>query len=445
MEFPRPLANLIKLANAVEPQKADKKITLKATVVTPTEQIPLIMVQGLSKLGLYALNASDDGRIVAQLQPGVYLNRILPHKDNLYIEVTERQDLSQVMRRYRAIPMGDSNPQMIGTNTALSNIETKDDINMVSVKFQLMETGFAILRNEMVADNMLMVKLFDALHYQLTKAGKKLELTGADAFKGVDIERPIDNDRVFKSVIVQPPIPLISLGRWLQDHDEFGVYTKGLGMYYRKGLWRIFPLFKIGRYESARKVLNVYRLPENVFPTLHATHFTEGKVLTVLTTGQAKHVDGKDIVKQNKGTGKRVISSDAVMGEVGYYYGNGQAVATRQDSLSEYQTAQRGSREEMSPFTDKPSNNLAKHLSENSFNDGSIQMVQWNNSDHEQLEPGMPVRYYYMAGNDVLMYKEGTLLASRTEYSKDTETPDMVFREHSALTMFLNNAEATAQ
>ena len=444
MELPRPLANLIKLANTVNVYKSDKKLSLKAMIVTPTEQIPFLLTTGYARFGLYAVNASDDCRITGQLQPGVYLNRVLPHKDNLYIEVIERQDLTQIKRRYRAVPLGDSNPEMTGTNTAMANMNAKDDLNMVSVKFQLMETGFAILKNEMVADNHLMANLADVLHYQLNKFGKKLQLNGPDAFKGVDIERPIDNDRVFKQVIIQPPIPLIRLGMWLQQHDEFGIYTKGFGMYYQKGLWRIYPLFKIGRYEKARKVLNIYRLPEDVFPTLYATYFVEGKVLTVLSTGQAKHQDGKDIRKQNEGTGKRVISSDAVMGEVGYYYANGQAVATRQDSLSEYQTSTRKSKEEMSPFHSTPSNNLSKFLSENALNDGTIEALQWNNSNHDELEPAMPVRYFFMSGEQ-LKYKEGTLLAARTEYARDTENPDMVFREHSALTLFLNTQEFNAQ
>lgn len=448
MEFPRSLSNLVAYANTVDKAKADKKVKLIATAITPTEQIPLLLPTGFSKFSMYALNFADDFRLKVQIQPGVYQKKILPHKDNLYIELVEREGLSQTMKRFRAVPLGDRDPEIIGSNTQMANLASKDDINMVTVTFQLMEIGYAILKNLMVSDRHLMSTLDNVLHYQLTKYGKQLTLTGEDAWKGVDIERPIDNDRVFKHIIIggsPAAIPYVQLGRWLQNHEEFGIYSKGFGMYYSKGLWRIYPLFKAGRYDKARQVLNIYRLPEDAFPTLHATHFTQGKVTTILSTGQAKQIAGTDIAKQNQGTGKRVINADLVMGEVGMYYSKGQAIATRPDSLSEYQTSKRSSGEEIAPFLDKPTNNLCKHLSANSFNEGTTQTLQWNNSDHRLLVPAMPIRYYYMSGDNALKYKEGTLLGARTEYTKDTENPDMVFREHSALSLFLLDQEMDAE
>lgn len=446
MELPRPLANLVAFANTVDSKRAAKMITLSAIVVTPTEQIPLIMPTGMSTLCLYAANFADDLRISAQIQPGIYLNKILPNKDNLFIEVIERQGLTQTKKRFRAVPLGDSNPEMAGNNSALANLASKDSANMATVKFQMFEVGYAILRNQMVSDSHLMSTLHDVLHYQLSKFGREklANLTGADAFKGVDIEKPIDNDRVFKQIIIPSAVPLVRLASWLQNHPEFGIYSKGLGSYYQKGLWRIGPLFKVGRYDQATAVLNIYRLPENIVPTLSATHFTQGKVTTILSTGQAKHIDGLDIKKQNVGTGKRILSPDAVMGETGYYYGKGQAIATRQDSLSEYQTSKRASGEEMAPFEAEPSNNLCKPLSQNSFNEGTVETIRWHNSDKDKLVPFMPVRFFFMSG-DVLKYKEGTLLAARTELDNDTEGPGLNFREHTALSLFLNNTETNAE
>ncbi|PZR25575.1 MAG: hypothetical protein DI538_27245, partial [Azospira oryzae] len=84
-------------------------------------------------------------------------------------------------------------------------------------------------------------------------------------------------------------------------------------------------------------------------------------------------------------------------------------------------------------------NNLCKHLSVNAYNDGTLETIQWNNSNRDLLEPGMPVRFFFMSGDDRLKYKEGTLIGARTELMKDTESPDIIFREHSALTLFLND------
>lgn len=444
MEMPRALRNLISLANSTGSKSTGVMTKLSAMIITPNnEQIPLIMPSGLARYSMYALNHSDDYRLRAQIQPGVYFNKVLSNKDNLFIEISERSGLSQTMKRFRAIPLGDSDPQMAGNSSQLANLDAKDQLNIIGVTFQLMEIGYGILKNEMVSDRHLMSTLDTVLHYQLTKYGKALNLTGADAWKGVDIEKPIDNAKIFKMVVIPSAIPLRKLGPWLQDHEEFGIYSKGLGMYYHKGMWYIFPLFKIGRYEKAKRVLNIYRLPPDVVPTLHVSYFVEGNVITILSTGEAKHVDGNDIVRQNKGTGKRIVSSDAIMGETGSAYGKGQVGISRQDTLSEYQTSKRTSGEEIAPFNPTPTNNLCKHLTANSFNDGTLETIQWNNSNHDLLFPGMPVRFFYMSG-DLLKYKEGSLLGARSEHQKDNESTDIVFRQHSALSLFLVNKEIDA-
>lgn len=445
MDLPRPLQNLITLANSINRYRDDKKITVTATLVTGSnEQIKLIMPSGFARFSLYAVNYSDDFRIKAQIQPGVYLEKILPSKDNLFIEIIERVDLTQTLKRYRATPIGDSNPQIEGNSSQLANLSAKDSINMVTVQFQLMEVGYALLKNVQISDRHLMSSLDTVLHYQLTKYGKELKLTGEDAWKGVDIERPIDNPDLFKIISLVPTMRLPRLGSFLQNHEEFGIYSKGFGMYYSKGMWRVYPLFKVGRYDKAKKVLNIYRLPEDVFPTLHGSHFTQGKITTILSTGSAKHIDGNDIAKQNQGIGKRIINANSVMGETGVYYDKGVAAVSREDTLSEYQMSSRRSGEEIVPFAAEPTGNLCKHLTTTSFNEGDLVNLQWNNSDHSLLEPAIPVRFFYMSG-DVLKYKEGTLLAARTELQRDTESPNFVFRQHSALCLWLLNQEINAE
>ena len=439
MELPKPLANLVAYAGSIDQGKSERLFTFSAMIIAPTEQIPLILPTGFARLALFGINHSDDCRIKGQLQPGVYQNRVLPVKDNLYIEVTERQGYNQIMYRFRAIPLHDSSAPMAGNNTALADLSTKDDINMVEVEFQLMDVGFAELRTVTVADHLLMTTLDQVLHYQLTKYGEKLTLTGGDKFRGVDIEYPFDNTRVFKQVVI-PPMPLIKLCDFLQQDEQFGFYSRGMASYYRKGMWYVFPPLKIGRYDSARKVANIYALPSNVFPTLKNSWFLDDKVLTILSTGEGHTTDGSDIHKQNHGSGKRVISSDAIMGETGKYYAKGQALTTREDSLSEYKTSERGSGEEHIPFHSTPTNNLCKLLSQNAYTDGSVVSRTWHNSRANEIVPGMPCRFYFMNGSEALMYREGTIVSVRSEYQSDTESVgDGAYREHSTIELFLAN------
>lgn len=444
MELPRPLANLVSYANTIDTGGSERVFALSAMAVTPEGQIPLLIPTAFARMSFFGLSHSDDCRIKVQIQPGVYQNNILPYRDNLYIEVTERIGYVQTMRRFRAIPLADTDNAMTASNTSMADLSTKDGLNIVTVDFQLLDPGFALLKTELVSDQLLMSTLPNALHYQLTKFGEKIKLTGADAWKGVDIEYPCDNERIFKQILITPAIPLIKLATWMQEHDQFGFYSKGLGSYYRKGQFYIYPLMKIGRYENARKVANIYLLPEDVFPTLKNTWWEEGKVLTILSTGAiASSEDGSDIEKQNSGSGKRVISSDAVMGEVGSYYSKGQALTTRADSLSEYKTSERGSGEELTPFHSTPTNNLCKLLSANAYNDGTVLTRTWHNSDGLRIVPGMPCRVFFMEGSEAMMYREGTILSVRSETQRDTESVQPYFREHSTLQMFISNQTVT--
>lgn len=445
MEIPRAIQNLIEHANAIDgaggmPAKTFK---LEAVLVTPNEQIDLILPNGRARNCQFGTGSSDNSQIRGQLQPGVYQNRILPFKDNLFLEVVKRIGFKQTVTRYRAIPLGDTNAQMQGGNTALANMEAKDEMNLVTVKFQLLEPGFALLKNEMVSDNFLMAKLDKVLHCILTEYGEQLQLTGADKFRGVDIEYPYDNDRIFQRITIPSAIPLIGLGDWMQNDDQFGFYSKGFIQYYRKGMWFIRPAMKLGRYDTARKTVDIYRLPENVMPSVENSYFIEGNKMTILATGGATMSDGKDINKQNNGVGYRVVSPDALSGDTGLYYNRGQAMTTRSDSMSEYQTSKRGSGEEVVPFHTTPSANLCKMFSKNAANDGVEQILSWHNSFAEWIDPATPCRYFYTSGNS-LMYKEGTILSLYSVDQMDTQSQSPVFREHTEVGVFLNKDETVA-
>lgn len=442
MEAPRSLKNLIDFVQYVQKtQQNERKFSITAMAITPVQQVPLLIPNGFARMSSFVTGRGDDYTIRVQIQPGVYQQDILPYRDNLTIEVVERIGTDQIMYKFRATPIDSDNPEMEGTHTAQANLKSKDETNIITIKFQLYELGYGILRNEPVQDIFLMSTLDNVLHDKLCEAGENLKLTGADAWKGVDIEYPIDNARAFKQIIIPFGTRLIDLGDFLQNNEEFGIYNTGLGMFYRKGLWRIYPLYRDGRYETARRRLNIYRLPQNVFPTLHNTWIADDKSITIFSTGEAINSDDTDIKRQNKGVGKRIITSDAAMGETGRYYNKGLAVTTSQDSLSEYRTVKRASGEEWIPTEMVPTGNICKHLSASALNDINITSVPWHNSNGLMIDPCMPVRYYYMSGDESLVYKEGSVGAIRSEYQTDTETTDPVFREHSTLVLMINSEE----
>lgn len=439
MEMPLPLANLINQAKKVSTTGRPRYIKLEANIITPVALIKLVIPTGMAQVSLFGASHSDNIRIKGNIQPGLYLDQVLPYKDDLYIEVIERVGYRQTVRRYRATPLQDVNPEMEGNHSSTANLAKKDALNLTTVEFQLIELGYDKLKNEMASTILYMTDVQKAIHSVLTKYGEQLGLQDADRWRGVDIEEPVDNINVFKQIVIPNGIKLTELVNFLQYADQYGIYAKGIGSYYRKGMWYIFPLFRMGRYDTAKRVVDIYRLPEDVMPTLDYSYFYNDRTLTVLSTGSASHKDGTDITRQNVGVGKRIVSPDAVMSESGYYYGKGQALTTREDSLTEYQTSKRASGQEFVPFSDKPSSNIFRELSVNALNDGDIIKVDWHNSEAIRIFPGSPCKYYYMSGDNNLKVKEGTIVSIRTELVQYTESVDKVFREHSTIEIYFGD------
>lgn len=440
MQFPKPIQNLLAQARRTSQAGQTRIVKLSATLITPTKHIPLIIPNALARHAHFIVKNADDGFISGSLQPGVYFNNVLPYKDNLLIEIIERVGIKQTSTLYRAIPQGDSNPSMNGSHSGLSNMDALNNRNVVPVTFQLMDPGFDILRNIMVGRIVLMGKLDDVLHNLLTEQGNKLGLQGPNAFRGVDIEKPIDNPTVYTQILIPPTTRLSKLAEFFQTDPHYGLYSKGMGCYYRKGMWYVYPLYKLGRYKTAPRTLDIYRLPEDAIPTLETTYFVNTKGIIVLATGKGDQTDNRDIRRQNKGTGQRIINPDSVAGEAGTYYGRGVSLATRQDSLSEFKTSQRANDNDIVPINPVPQSNIWQPMSENAKNDGQEVIVEWHNSDFSLLTPAMPVRYYYIE-NDVLKMKEGTLIEVRSDWQPDIQNTSPVFRERSRLRMFLLDAE----
>lgn len=440
MEVSKPLQNLLKQAQAISVAGVARYFKLSASIITPNEHIPVYLVSDMQRTSMFAMSRGDDYRLTCQIQPGLYLKKVLPFSDNLKIEVIEREGIKQTARIFRLIPLVTGDPEVKGNDTKTSNLENFDNLNLVTANFQLQELGFAILRNSFASDPVfLMAKTGDALKHALMTDAKNdlVSLTGADAYRGVDMPEEGDNLKEYKHIEVPDGTRLFDLPTYLQNDDKYGVYSKGLGCFFRKGMFYVFPLFKMGRYETASKVADIFRFPTDAVPTLETTYYTNNKTLTILSTGNAKHDSTVDIDHQNNGVGKRIINPQTLSGKAGYFYENGNAITTRSDSLTEFQTATRASGEQISLYDRTPSGNTCKSLSNNAYYDGELISTPWEMSNSDLIYPGMPCKYYYTKDNDVLVEKEGVILGVKSQYVKNDMNIQPTFKESCVIFIFL--------
>lgn len=440
MEISKPLQNLLKQAQAISVAGATRYFKITASIITPVEHIPVYLVSDMQRSSMFAMQRGDDYRLTCEIQPGLYLKKVIPYSDDLKIEIIEREGIKQTARIFRLIPLVRSNPEVKGNDTKTSNLENFDNVNLVTVNFQMQELGFAILRNSFATDPVFLMATTDnALKHGLMTDGANdlAELTGGDMWRGIDMPEAGDNLKEYKHIEIPDGTRLFDLPTYLQNDDKYGVYSKGLGCFFRKGMFYVFPLFKMGRYETANKVADIFRFPTDAVPTLETTYYTNNKTLTILSTGDAKHDSSVDIDHQNNGTGKRIINPQALTGKAGYFYENGNAITTRSDSISEYETSKRRSGEQISVYDRTPSGNTCKALSNNAYYDGELISTPWDQSNSDLIYPGMPCKYYYTTANDVLVEVEGVILGVKSQYVKNDMNISPTFKESCLIFIFL--------
>jgi hypothetical protein len=322
-----------------------------------------------------------------------------------------------------------------------NNLDSLNETNLVEYQFQLMEKGFAKLRNVGVSNIYQMANVQDTLISVMDESTRAIELTGLDEYRGMSFFMPVDNVNNYRQIIFPSGTRLIDAPQYVQDHNEYGVYSKGLGSFYKQNQWWIYPLFNTDRVDTHPRPIDLIRVPENKIPDLDATYYRSATALTIISTGKANHRDNADIRKQNEGVGQRFINGDAIAGDTGYHYNNGRSVSTRADSMQEYKTSERRNGNEWIPINPNPTGNLMAGLSENAANEGELVTIEWRNGDTGYLEPGHPLTYQYLYDDDSVIIRKGVLLGYRTDYIPITSDIKPMLKRTTILTLFLKRQE----
>lgn len=441
---PIPLLNLLDQAKETAKAGETTNFYLDGVLITPNEHIDIPRIKTCTVTSDFYSGEShcDNYFIEVSISPGLMQSRILPFRDDLIIDLIETRGVRRSMRRLRAVPLVETDPTVSGGSTIFSDLTSLDERNFIDIQFQLFDLGYEQIRNIQINTNFLAATLDNLIHYVLSKEIKDLKLNGTTGLKGVDIESPIDNPKVYRSVTIEPGTMLVDVANYFQKADGLGVYTRGLGSYYKNNVWFVYPLCKSGRYGKLDWSLDILKFPQDALPTIEQSYFvsTESNHVTILANGEADHSNNSDIDFQNVGQGKRLISEDAVAGDVGYYKNNERIIKTRLDSVTEYKTTNRGSKVNRVIVDPKPTSNIYRDISSSMFDAGDILTIEWHNSDPDLLYPGMPLRYYYMVGQ-ILKVREGTLFAVRSDDQRTTRDFKGVFKRGTTLTIFLNPIE----
>jgi len=417
--------------------KVSEHVAIQAMLITPQGQYQALGVEKMMVAADFASKRSETIQITLKLQPGVYFDKLVPYRDDITCQLIIGAGRNRKITTLVAVPLVDRDIRAENNNSVQNNIGAMDHINLVGYDFQLIDTGFAKLRNIPVSNIYPVANIRDVLLSVLDQGTLEANLTGYDLYKGISLYEPVDNVNNYRQILFPTGTRLIDVAQYLQTHNEYGVYSKGLGSFYKQNHWWVYPLFNFERAKTHPRPLNIIRVPENKIPDLDSTFYVTPTALTIISTGKGSHDDSADIRKQNDGVGKRVVMGDAIAGDTGYHYNNGRALTTRADSMQEYKLSDRRDGNEWIPTDLEPTGNIMTGLSQTARNQGEILEVEWRNGDTGYLEPGHPLTYQYFRDDEQTYVRRGVLVGYRTDFVPITNGLNPAFKRTTILTIFL--------
>lgn len=441
------IEGFLKQAGIVE-KKSDKLIDstrIKAVIITPKAQFKALGVTHFTELADFIYNRAEVLAIKLRLQPSIYFDHVVTYRDDLCIQVIMDSESDMVIREYAATPMNDKDLRAQGNHSQQANLDAYDETNMVEYEFQLIDKGYNTLKNIPVSENYMMCKPGDVLPLVMETYSKQVKMPSGVKYKGLYLHQPIDNQNTYRQILIPQGTRLIDVPSYLQAHDEYGVYSKGLGSFYKQGYWWVYPLFNTELADKHYRPIDIIRVPQDKIPTLDMTFVKTANALTIISTGYSEQSDNADIRKQNNGVGKRLVMADAIAGDTGYHYTKGRAVTTRADTLQEYKLSDRRNGQEYVPLDLTPTSNVSLAMSENAMNEGEFVEVEWHNGDVGYLEPGHPVKYQYMGEGNDMVVRKGVLMGYRQDHLPITTGLEPDMKRVCKLLLFLKRQEKYKQ
>lgn len=400
-------------------QRAAEQVKYQAIFITPNGSFKTLGVEAYAEFGDFVGGRSTDFTVKIRMRPSMYINNLLPYKDNLTVQFITTDMTNNLVREFVANPLADVDVRSEGNNSMHANVEGLSEAAIQAYEFQLLDPVYAKARTIETSYIGLMGQVGTVLSVLYEREMRRAGFTTVD-YQGLVMDTPVDNTINYSAITVPEGIRLTKLATFLQDSEKYGVYSKGLGLFFKQKRWWIYRLYDLYKYDDHPSPIDIIRLPEDKAPTLEFTFFITATGLTILSTGKTSQEDGSDIERQNNGVGMRLVNPDLVGGDAGVRINAGRAIKTRVDSLAEYQTAERGNGNDYVPLNPVPTSNVNKYASLNAIADGTIINVPWHCGDPGYLEPGAPVRYQFMGASDRMETRRGVLLG----YRMDTKVID---------------------
>lgn len=324
---------------------------------------------------------------------------------------------------FRATMTNPSSAAMSAGTQYLSPGDKYTSLGLIKVKYQLIDLAVEQLMLVTTGGIFRKTEPGTVLLAELTRQSHQLVgLDVSDAVKGVDmvpVPKPEGQPKptVRSHVVIPQGTRLVDLAGYIQKKAG-GIYDTGLGCYYQKNNWYVYPTYDVTRFPKAKKTMTILVVHSQELPAADNTWRLDGESLTVVANGKLQHLDKTDHQALNHGNGVRYAKAQDLLDN--FTPGVSSDITAKSSNVATgFVTQVRDSQKNNVQFSkNRITDNMQQELSKLSERQGQRIQLNWDRADVSLVSPGMPVRVLYEV-NSTLFEMMGTVLNLQSQVRLD--------------------------
>lgn len=301
-----------------------------------------------------------------------------------------------IVQRFKAIFPPDKNPIVIAGKDGMHDARGLNQAQFVDVLLELQDRALEPLRRKMTSDSFRELSVERLIRSLMYCESRNILVDGKPAIDGVEMDTP-DNDEIQSEIVIPDGTLLSNLPTWCQEKGA-GVYSTAIGTFFQRydgrNLWFIFPIYRFTKFDTAKKKLIIFNVPNGRYNGTDKSYKVEGNVIKIVSTNGSEIKDEAGNSELNKGFGFRMVNAKSVMRKPVKVI-KGVATYSRSQTVMEVGYQDRKDGLHYAPVT-KPTGNpfaeYSKILPSHSIHLTAI----WENADPTLLFPGMAIKYVYL-------------------------------------------------
>lgn len=368
----------------------------------------------------YEANAAPDYAIEVLVPLGLYVKQILPNRTTLEVSLKKERvfdstppsdlDTELETQRFKAILSDVPEQKLEGTEIDKHTQFELDLMDMLSIKFQLIDKSFEQLKTLTVGGNFRKVLVEDVVKGVLTKESEKVEVEGNPPIEAVDMVTP-NNIEEQDHVVIPQGTKVTLLAKYLQTVAP-GIYNTGLACFLDKKIWYIFPPYDTVSPRNKQGSLVLYKVPGKRFLGSNRTYRISGDTIYIVGTEYSKFVDDSQAKFANEGNGVMFADAGKILESDPEKSKDNKIVVDRGETNTEALSCKRDDgNDNIQASPNGITSNSYRELSALTARKGGAFTIVWEHANPALLFPGMLTKVFYLDGEEI-KEKEGVLLAA---------------------------------